>query len=1062
VSLLAKRALARGDRLRIAGELERASLAYGDAGRRSRRSAERGSERGASVFALACVGLARIHLAEGEPELASKELGAAGAVAPSEAAEIMYWQACARGWAEDFAQADQILTVVLTLDPAAIRARLQRAGARFKAGDLQGALEDYGQLARENALDESGLVAHAAVLAHLERWAEAELALAPLVTSGAPHAERLLGAVLEKQRRLPEAAAVYARATTAPHIDAALLARLGIVYHLLKRLDEAIALLIDARDAGADDASLYHLGEAAFAARRFKIAVEAWTELAQRNPHRARLTLLANRASQAQADELVAAGRDEEAIFVLEGCIDAKAAYGELAQPLGALHVNASATAIARGRIAMAIAHLRRAAELVPDEPRVWMHLGLLEALGGRAGRALDHVERGLQLAPGDPALRRALVLCAGAAGEPDRARHEIDGCLGGGDAAPGIAPTVAALLAQEARWSDAADVLLAAGQGGGSSAAIAECLLRAGRLDELDRLDGHDVMVWKLLADLRRRRALAARHVLSAWVGDSPAWRPVVRLAALHSAARDDWEDAAALLGEELSRSDRATRTARLDATVLVLGGERDRALRVLLAACRDDPADTRAAHALAVSWFHALSHDAKLVRDDNAWQHGIGAWVRLMRSDSFWESWRMRAQARYGAEDVSLAVAPVRDQAEERFELLVARADHARDDGRRTLSWWLARERSAADELAETGGLRLPGADDALVCGPLLLGQLGLTAALAECVGTDDDRGEIDDALSMLLVTLGIEDADTPVTSRRRSGDKRRLARAFSAVGVTQALIDLGRAEEALQALDGLRCARCESATLNLRRASASPETRLAVCNVDCPDFDERNPGYAAFPDKHERLLRDAHDLAIDVHLELGRNAIAVTPLDAGMARSHFREALSLGAACGELDGSERRVTEIVLGRARALEKRDTLDDAIALIQAMLRIGGDGVDQALHGRIAELLTHRGVGHGNADPPRWSASIVDLEEAVRHNPHAPRSWANLVAAKRGAAASHANGGDWAAAAGLIAGASETLEHATELIPNHPALEQQRQGLQGEMLMIAMLHARDV
>lgn len=1061
MSLLAKRALVRGDRLRVAGELDQAVLTYGSAVGRVRSAVDRGSQRGARVFALACVGLARIDLVRGEPERASVQLEVARAVAPSEAAEIMYWQACARGWGEDFAQAEQLLTAVLRLVPATTRARLQRAGARFKAGDLDGALEDYGQLARENALDEPGLVASAAVLAHLDRWAEAELELAPLAAAGAQHAERLLGAVLEKQWRLPDAAACYARATSAPPPDPALLARLGIVYHRLQRLDEAVALLTDARHAGADDAVLYHLGGAAFAARRLDIAIEAWTELAQRNPHREHLALLASRAGQAQAQELIAADRVEDAIFVLERCIDTHAADGELVQPLAALYVNVSAAHVADGRLTTALAHVQRAAELMPGEPRVWMHLALLEALGGEGRGALDHVERALQLAPGDPVIRRAHVLCAGAAGEPDRVRHEIDGFLGGGGTAPEIAPAVAALLAQEARWSDAADVLLAAGRGG-SQAAIAECLLRADRFDELYRLDGHDIRVWKLLADLRRRRALAAKDVLSAGAGDSAAWQPVIRLAALRSAANENWEDAAALLGEGLARSDHATRTAQLDAAVLVLGGRRDQALRVLHAACRDDPTDTRAAHGLAVAWFHALSHDAKLALEGDAWQHAIGAWVRLMRSDSFWESWCMRAQARYGVDDVSVSVAAVRDEADERFELLVAHADRARDDGRRTLSWWLARERSAAAQLAQMGGLLLPGAgDDVVVCGPLLLGELGLAAALAERVGTGDepDCDEIDDALSMLLVTLGIEDGDVPLTRWRDGDDRGRLARAFSTIGAAQALIDLGRAAEALLALDGLHCARCASATPGLRRASVDARTRVVVCDVDCPDFDERNPGYAPFPDKHERLLRDAHELAIDAHLEIGRDAIAITPLDLGTARTHFHEALSHGAACGQLDRSERRVTDVILGRSRALEKRDTLDDAVALLRATVGIVGDAANQELHGRVAELLTNRGVRHGNADPPRWSASIVDLEDAVRHNPHAPRSWANLAAAKRGAAASHANEGDWTVAAGLISGAVETLDHATELIPDHPALEQQREGVQHEALMIAMLRA---
>lgn len=1062
MSLLAKRALARGDRLRVAGNLSYAVLEYGDAARRSQGAAERGSERGARVFALASVGLARIDLARGEPERASEQLEAARAVAPSEKAEIMYWHACARGRADDFARAKALLTDVLRLAPADARARLQRAGARFKTGDLDGALEDYGQLAREDALDDSGRVAYAAVLAHRQQWAQVEVALAPLAGSGAQHAERLLGAVLEKQLRLPDAAAGYARATRGPRPDPALLARLGIVYHRLQRVDEAVTLLIDAREAGsADDAVLYHLGAAAFAAGRAELAIEAWTELAQRNPQQEALAQLAGHAGQAQARELAAAGRVEDAIFALERSAGASAAGGELAQPLAALHLNAAAAKVAQGRLAMAVGHLRRAAELAPDRPRIWMHLGLVEALTGHETHAVDDIERALRLAPNDPATRRAYVLCAGVAGQPERVNHEIDLCLRGGGAPPAMASTVAALLAREARWSDAADVLLAPGQDA-SPAAIAECLQRAGRFDELDRLDGPDVKVWKVLADIRRRREAAPRLVLSAGVGDSAAWRPTVRLAALRSAARECWEDAAALLDEGLARSDHVTHTPQLDATVLLLGGRHDQALRVLQAACRKDPADTRAAHGLAVAWFHALSHDARLAPDDTAWQHAIGAWVRVMRSDAFWDSWRMRAQTRYGGDDLSDALAAAREQADERFELLVAHADGARGDGRRRLSWWLARERSAADELAKLGGLRLPGADDdAVVCGPLAVGELGLTAALVERVGPGDTlhRDEIDDGLAQLLATLGIEGDDGPLVGAPRSGDRRRLARAFSAIGTVQALIDLGSAAEALQALDEVGCARCTSAARGVHGHSTGEPRPLVVCDIGCPGFDERNPGYAGFPDKHERLLRDAHELAIEAHLEIGREAISITPLDVATARSHFRRALSRGAACGQLDGSERRVTEIILGRSRALEKRETLDDAIALTREMLDIVGDGATPALHGHIGELLTNRGVRHGNADPPRWSASIDDLEDAVRHNPHAPRSWANLAAAKRAAAASHANVGDFTVAAGLISGAVQTLDHATALIPNHPALEQQREGVQHEALIIAMLRA---
>jgi cellulose synthase operon protein C len=981
MSGFADRACARADRLRLSGDLARAEAAYVVAARASRSRAADGSTQAARVLARACVGLGRVHLARGEADKALTELGSArDAVADD--ADALYWEGCARGAIGDYAGAEQSLSAALAIESRSARARgprgetrVQRACARFRAGDLDGALDDFCAAERLGALDAGATIAYAALCCARGECSETERLLAPLVDTGRRNlpAIRLLGFALERSGSPGRAADLYATAV----------------------------------DAADDDRS------------------------------REGFERLLVRARRAQASALAVEKQVDVAVRALQDCIRLRPDDEQLAAALAALRIKAAPQDIAPADLDRVHAQLEHARSSCGTQPRLLLQLGLIEAARGRAQQALTLLADARAQAPDDDRSRRAHVLAAVLARAPGRAASDVRSCLAGAAPDAGAARVVAALLAFEGRWSAAADVLLRV-EGGPPApltGAVVECLVRADRLEELERRESEAGRAWLALAELRRGRLEAAELLLSRTARDTTLWPAVARLCGLRRAASGDWKSAATHLSGARAAADGAPQPALLaEALVLALAGDHSAAISALETARDDDPSDERLAHCLALARFHALSsEDANDGADE--WERAIAAWVRLTRDESFWEAWGIRAEQRRGDRIARHALRSARQHIDHRFEtVLTAIMDREQDAGTCAaatprLVGLLWRECSAAEQLAASGGFPVPeGAADARVCGPLLVRELGWERAFGQFAAELAARARPnDDGLGQPLHgSLGRGRDDSAQAAMA-------LVRAFSSLGVAQAMLALDRPSEALEALGTLTCPLC----------AAPSQTTPQVCAERCPNFDALNPGYAGFPDKAERLLHDACDIASQAHLMLGQAAVAAVPLDAEIALEHFHAAASIRAAPGEAGDVQRRMAEIVIGRSRALVKNDRLDDAVTLVEAMLVIALKSVAPDLRGQLAQLLTNRGIRAANAKPPNWNDAILGLREALSCNPQLTRAVVNLAAVLRGCAADHLHHGRWEAAARLQAEAVRRLDDSCARIPGHPELTEQ-------------------
>ena len=928
------------------------------------------------------MGLGRVHLARGEADKALTELRSARDAVPDDA-DALYWEGCARGAIGDYGGAEESLSAALASESRSARARgprgetrLQRACARYRAGDLDGALDDFCAAERLGALDAGGTIAYAALCCARGEWSETERLLAPLVDAGRRTlpAIRLLGFALERIGSPGRAADLYATAV----------------------------------DAADDDRS------------------------------REGFERLLVRARRAQAWALIAEGQVDAAVRALEDCVRLRPDDEQLAAALAALRIKAAAQDVAPADLDRVRAQLEHARSVQGNQARLLLQLGLIEAARGRAQQALTLLADARAQAPDDDRSCRAYVLATVLARAPRRAASDVRSCLAGAAPYAGAARVVASLLAFEGRWAAAADVLLRA-EGSGPRTTlprgVVECLVRADRLEDLEGRESEDGQAWLALAELRRGRLEAAELLLSRAARDATLWPAVARLCGLRRAAGGEWELAATHLSRARAAADGAPQPALLtEALVLALGGERSAAISALETARDDDPSDERVAHCLALARFHALSSaDGNSGADE--WERTIAAWVRLTRDESFWEAWGIRAEQRQGDRIARHALRSARQHIDHRLETaLTAIKDREQDTGAYAAATpspvgLLWRECSAAEQLATSGGFPAPeGAGDPRVCGPLLVRELGWERAFgqfaAEYAARARPKDECLDQPRHGSLGLGRDDSAQPAMA---------LMRAFSSLGVAQAMLALDRPSEALEALGTLTCPRC----------AAAPRTTPEVCAGRCPNFDALNPGYAGLPDKEERLLHDACDIASQAHLMLGQAAVAAVPLDAETALEHFHDAASIRAAPGEAGDVQRRMAEIVIGRSRALVKNDRLDDAVTLIEAMLVIALESVAPDLRGQLAQLQTNRGIRAANGEPPNWNDAILYLREALRCNPQLTRAVENLALVLRGCAADHLHHGRWEAATRLQAEAVRCLDDARERIPGHPELTEQ-------------------
>jgi tetratricopeptide (TPR) repeat protein len=1046
----ARRATEQGELLLSRGNLRGAEVRFATAIAQAHGKTVQPRTRAAEVVAGAHVGLGRTRLALADPRRALPEFRAAQLLQP-EAWQPFYWDGCARGWVGDYPGAEQSFSAALRCRPRLGRAYLQRGYARLRQGHGDAALEDLLAAREHGELEEPGRLVLAWLRLQRREWAEAEALLRPIeVIRSSPLVTSMRAFALEQQGDLHAAVDLYGQAI---------------------------------RRGRADDSVLFHHGLAAYGLRRFDDSIRSWTELQARNPHRTRVSLLVARANYAWALELARQRRYGAAVERLETAEELKPP-GALDAALTELRLHAAAQALRHDGEAgreEALQHLEADLARGGDDPRVLHYLGLLEGLDGAPAQAVELLEEVVASRPEDERARYALALCAVQAGDPDRGAQEL-GALRAGDRGPlgtQAAQALAALQIRRGHWSLAADTLEVLPEGDPWRAAVLpECLYRSGRLTDLLRLPhgSGELEPWQALARMRLAPSDGASAALlrTAGTGQGTARRArrevglLLRKAALAEARAARWEEAASLLAESHGRAVAPTSSALLDAVALMLGGQREPAVSTLAEASRRDPSDHRLTHGLALMLLHGLSSNAgsrEPGRDAASWRQCIAAWIALLHDRVFWERWRDAAQERYGVAVPASFTNSLKRSLEDLLQGVLAAGDGAgaspRGESSRELLLLLQREMEAARSLEELGGFPPPGAPDRyLVCGPLRIRELRLEREFGAFVAASlADRGGQLDTMRILLELVGV-DPGAHENAEPERAHRDRLFRSFSQLGIAHVHMIAGRPRDALEALSDLRCPSCQTSDLErraLRRAAAWP----AVCAADCQLFDAYNPAYAALEDKHRQLADDAMALSVDAWLSLGRAAVTAGAIDTESAASHWREAINLAERLGQRQRTERRVVEMALGRAQVLQRRGDLDEAIALLDVAYLACAASIRSRVAGRLAELLTNRGIAVANEDPydaDRMQGVVEDLRRAVTLNPHLPRALVNLARALRLLSKGRLDQGRSVEATELLREAVGRVEEGLSRIPGQQELEEELHVATGQLhLLIAML-----
>jgi tetratricopeptide (TPR) repeat protein len=910
-----------------------------------------GRDVAAAGVATRCrVGLGRIQLSAGDPRAALVEFEAAGRLG-GDLSESLYWDGCTRAHLGDYPGAERSLTAAFAHRSNADRARIQLAYVRLRIGDEPAAWTLLRRVESEGGLDDGAQLVLAALRLRRGDWAPVVTALSAVQSrtrDGRPAGsdlERMLAYAAEGQGRLREAGTRYGR--------------------LLAGGDR-------------DDPLLFRYGMVAFAMGAFNEAVRSWSVLHARYPHRKRLELLVERAYYAAAAAHARAGEFGAAVQAM-GSARSLLPVQEYDRVVVELRLHAAAEELRRpaatGRTS-ARAYLNGAVRLARDDHRPLRYLALLEAAEGSVERAVGTLTRALVSAPDDARLRMALALCRARLDDDVQTEEILAGIVAGGALSDLATRALAAWRIRHRRWSAAADALGGLPSGDPwRNRVLPECLYRAGRVAEVDPEPGTEAALWRAVADLQGGAAGDLDGIVDvAWVAaadGSPGVRAELASAlgstALPRAAERDWTGAGRLLAAREALTDRLARMPLLDATVLILGGQRAQAGRLLARAARADPTDHRLIHLLALTLLHTLAGSGPAGPPEAPdWRRLVAAWCILLHSAAFWESWQTLTGVRYRT-PVAAHVENLRGRLREHLQ--DALHGDAGDGPSRQLL--LQRELTAARALEELGGFPVSrAAGRYLVCGPLAVTEFGL----------EHDFGAFAAAAS--------SDGDSPLREH------------FSRLGFARAHLDAGRPADAVAALADLRCARCRAAA----PAALTDRGLPLTCAEDCPDSDAENPAYAELFDKRRQLAYDAVILWIEALGDLAKAAVTADPVDVAAATRYWQQSVEKAELVDAGEQMGNLIAEMALGRGSVLARHDRHDEAVKLLDAAGPYADRTDRNRLDGSLATILTTRGIRTANAHPDRLTDAAADLRRAVQLNPHLRRARTNLAFALQGLA----------------------------------------------------------
>ncbi|MEW2530099.1 tetratricopeptide repeat protein [Streptomyces sp. NPDC047071] len=620
---------------------------------------------------------------------------------------------------------------------------------------------------------------------------------------------------------------------------------------------------------------------------------------------------------------------------------------------------------------------------------RARIGLGRLRLAAGDAEQALVEFRRAREADPGGAAAPFWTGCALARRGDLAAAEACFTEALDRPDPHPRAAVQRAYVRAKSGRTAAALDDLRAAA--------------RTGPLDDEARWVEAALSGGARQAALRLRRA-----ALTALGGDAP-----------------DRERAAALAAASWGLCREPGAYVPLYAVTLVAGGRRDAAVGLLDDATRHDPADHRVTHALALGLLNSPSH-----HDSSTLERCVGAWGALLHDTAFWERVRHGAARRYGVDAPESLVPDLRTALCEHLARRLA--DRGAETGARVPpDLLLQREAEAARLLDAAVGAapRPPGAEASPPPRPSP-GAAG---------GPPDVpvRGG-----PMRIAALGAV-REFGVFAAARPDDA--LVHAFSELGFAHMQLRLGLPGDALAALGELRCHACRA------RARATDPGAAPVCEADCPRFDELNPGYAGLADRHERLARDARDLALHARVTLGHDQLRAEPPDFGAATASLRRALVHARELGRYRPTQAKVVGLALAAAKDAHRAGLLGRAVATLEAARTVIGANERPRIDGQLARALADRGIVEANREGATLDAPAADLRRSVDLSPHGRRAQLSLGIVLRGLALQRWGSGSLSGARAALEEAVEALTAALARFPDDPEIAEERRRAQDEL-----------
>ena len=472
-----------------------------------------------------------------------------------------------------------------------------------------------------------------------------------------------------------------------------------------------------------------------------------------------------------------------------------------------------------------------------------------------------------------------------------------------------------------------------------------------------------------------------------------------------------------------------------------------------------RADPSDLTLAHDIGLFhywWAKALEQEEAFDVADEAWRQVIANWSMVLEDDVFWQDWCGRKSKVYGVDIPQDDIQAVRGQLKERLQASLTDYSSRCNRGSRNdrtlegapLDLVFELETRAIQALKHTGGFPAP--DDEgqkVVCGPLMLRRLGLSSAFSQFIASlRPVDSEVSDMFTRLLQLL-TEDLDESLFDTKA---RKKLMQYFSQLGIPSVYLDRSQPQQALVVL-GTRCRRWADLADESTGGSGMRAKRLPfVCHERCPQFDKCNPAYAAIDNGDQVLFEHATGLAIEARMRMAELFIAAEQMKIQRAFVEWQEAVSLAEALGKAEETHSAIMEMIIGRAIALGKGNRLDEAIGLLDATANLYQD---DRLRGKLAELLTNRGVKAGNQE--RWEDAVESLRRAHQLNTHVPRTRDNFVVALRGYAAHCHSKDDHDQAKELLKEALGILKAEAAADRDNPLLREQLSRVRTELAMVS-------